>query len=134
MATQIPTSYGPRTAKLFFDGDESKYKLWEMKTLGYLKIQHLHQIVESPTDQSDNMDFIEKNATVFTELIQYLDNRSLSLVMRDARDKKKSLRNIEGTLFIKRKAESYFSLYRTNIFKKTGIRVYYRLYKSREYF
>ena len=27
MATQIPTGYGPRAAKLFFDGDESKYEL-----------------------------------------------------------------------------------------------------------
>ena len=32
------------------------------------------------------MDFVEKNATVFAELIQYLDNKSLSLVIRDAQD------------------------------------------------
>ena len=32
------------------------------------------------------MDFIEKNTTVFTKLIQYLDNKSLSLVMRDAKN------------------------------------------------
>ena len=42
MATQIPTGYGPRAAKLFFDGDGSKYELWEVKFLGYLRIQHLH--------------------------------------------------------------------------------------------
>ena len=48
---------------------------------------------------------------------------------------KKSLNNIKGTLFVKRKAESYFPLYRANIFEKIGIRVYYRLYsKDREYF
>ena len=82
MATQIPTGYGPRAAKIFFDGDE----LWEVKFLGYLRIQHLHQIILSPTDQSDDMDFVKKNATVFTKLIQYLDDKSLSLVMRDARD------------------------------------------------
>ena len=57
-----------------------------MKFLGYLRIQHLYQIILSPTDQSDDMDFIEKNATVFAELIQHLDNKSLSLVIRDARD------------------------------------------------
>ena len=56
-----------------------------MKFLGYLRIQHLHQIILSTTDQSDNMDFVEKNATVFTELVQYLDDKSL-LVMRDAKD------------------------------------------------
>ena len=67
----------------FFDGDESMYELWEVKFLEYLRIQHLHQIVLSPTDQSDDIDFIEKNTTVFAELIQYLDDESLSLVIRD---------------------------------------------------
>ena len=71
MATQIPTGYGPRTAKLFFDSDKSKYEWWEGTFLRYLRIQHLYQIILSLTDQSDYMDFIEKNATMITELIQY---------------------------------------------------------------
>ena len=71
----------------FFDVNEFKYKLWEVKFLGYLRIQHLHQIILSPTDQSSDMDFVEKNATVFSELIQYMDDKKLSLVIRDARDK-----------------------------------------------
>ena len=82
MATQISVAYGPRKAKLFFDGDVSKYELWGVKFLGCLRIQHLHQIILSPTDQSDDMDFVEKNATVFPKLIQYLDDKSLSLVIR----------------------------------------------------
>ena len=49
--------------------------------------------------------------------LQYLDDKSLSLVIRDARD--------NG-----RKAKSYFPLYRANIFEKTGIRVYYTLYNN----
>ena len=77
---------GPEQQNFFFDSNESKYELWEVKFLGYLRIQHLHQIVLSPTDQSDDVDFIEKNATVFAELIQFLDDKSLSLVIRDARD------------------------------------------------
>ena len=40
-----------------------------MKFLGYLRIQHLYQIILSPTDHSDNMDFVEKNAAIFVELI-----------------------------------------------------------------
>ena len=56
-----------------------------MNFLEYLRIQHLHEIILSPTDQSDDIHFVE-NATVFTELIQYLDDKSLSLVIRDARD------------------------------------------------
>ncbi len=70
MATRISTGHGPRKVKLFFNGNKSKYKLWEMKFLGYLRIQLLHQIILSPTDQSDDMDFAKKNAAVFTELIQ----------------------------------------------------------------
>ena len=86
MATQIPIGYELRAAKLFFDGDESKYELWEVKFLGYLRIQHIHQIILSPTDQTDDMDLVEKKATVFTKLIQHLDNKNLSLVIRDAQD------------------------------------------------
>ena len=76
MTTRIRTGYGSITTKLFFDGDESKYKLWEVKFLGYLRIPHLFQILLSQTDQSDDKDFVEKNATVFVELIQYLDDQS----------------------------------------------------------
>ena len=66
---------------------------------------------------------------------QYLEDKSLSLVIRDASGQwKKGLNNIKGTLFIKRKAKTYFPLYRANIFEKIGIRVFYRLYKGREYF
>ena len=57
-----------------------------MKFQGYLRIRQLHQIILSPTDQNDDIDFIENNATVFAELIQYLDDKSLSLEVRDARD------------------------------------------------
>ena len=63
-----------------FDGNESKYELLEVKFLGYFRIQHLHQIKRSPTD--DDIDFVEKNTTVFAEHIQYLDDKSLSI--RDA--------------------------------------------------
>ena len=102
-------------SKKIFMAMTPKYELWEVKFLAYLRIQHLHQIILSPTDQSDDIDFVEKNATVFAELIQYLDGKGLSLVIRGAQD------NIKRTLFVKRKAKSYFPLYRVNIFEKIGI-------------
>ena len=77
MATQISTGYGLRTGKVLFNGDESKYELWQVKFLGCLRIQHFHQIMLSPADQSDDMDFIEKNATMFAEFVQYLDDKSI---------------------------------------------------------
>ena len=46
----------------------------------------------SGRDLSDDMDFVEKNDAVFTELIQYLDDKCLSLVIRDAKaDGRKAL-------------------------------------------
>ena len=61
-----------------------------MKFLGYPRIQQLHQIILSPTDQSDDIDFVEKNATVFAELIQNLDDKSQSLVLRDAQNNRRN--------------------------------------------
>ena len=77
MVTQISTDYGPRAAKLLFDGNKSKYELKELKFWEYLKIQHLHQIILSPTYENDDMGFVEKNTSVFAVLVQYLDDESL---------------------------------------------------------
>ena len=38
------TGYGPRRT-LVFDGDESKYELWEVKFLGYMRLQKLYDVV-----------------------------------------------------------------------------------------
>ena len=77
MATS--TGYGPR-AKILFNGDERKYELWEAKFMGYLHILKLKETVESKEPNA------AKNADVYAELIQVLDDRSLSLVMREATD------------------------------------------------
>ena len=68
MTTRIPICYGPRAEKNVFDVDAFKYDLWEGIFLGYLRIQHLLQILLAPTDQSHDM---EKNGTVFAELIHF---------------------------------------------------------------
>ena len=80
------TGYGPR---LCFDGDEQKYELWEMKFLGHMRLQKMYNIFigdDQPTD--------EKNAMAFSQLIQYLDDKSLNLIVRDARDKGREALNI----------------------------------------
>ena len=84
------TVYGPRT-RIFFDGDERKYELWETKFMGYLHILKLKETVESEEPNA------AKNADVYAELIQVLDDRSLSLVMRDAKDDgKKAISILRG--------------------------------------
>jgi len=73
MAT-LATGYGP-SRRLLFDGDEAKYELWEIK---------FHDaILEENEPEEDN---VSKNIDAFARLIQCLGDRSLSLVMRDARD------------------------------------------------
>ena len=135
MSTQIPIGFGPRAAKLLFHGDESNYELWKVKFLEYLRIQHLHQIIQSPKDQNDNIDFIEKNATVFTELIQYLDDKNLSFVIRDARDNGRKALTILREHYLSKGKLRVISLYTevTSLrrLESESIRLYN---KDREYF
>ena len=71
-----------------FSGDEDAYELWEVKFIGHLRINKLHDTILPESDGGvDDEDLDEeKNAEAFAFLAQYLDDRSLSLIIRDARD------------------------------------------------
>ena len=74
-----------RWARLVFDGDEKNYEIWETKFLGHLCLQGLKDtILNEPDDADDEED--GKNAEAYAELIQFLDDKSLLLVMREAAD------------------------------------------------
>lgn len=74
---------GSRWSRLLFDGDENNYELWEAKYLG-LKDTIL---TEPTTEEAEELlDDAGKNAEAYAELIQFLDDKSLSLVMREAAD------------------------------------------------
>ena len=77
------TGYGPSKRRLYFDGDEEKCDMWEIKFLSHLRLQKLAISLE---DGDDDETDAEKNADVFAELVQVLDDKSLQLVMRDAKD------------------------------------------------
>ena len=76
--------YGPSNKRLYFDGDDEKFELWEVKFKAHLRIQKLHSILDAEEDD-DEMDD-EMNELVFAEMVQYLDDKSLSLIVRDAKD------------------------------------------------
>ncbi|XP_055515553.1 ATP-dependent RNA helicase DDX19A isoform X1 [Leucoraja erinacea] len=79
------TQSSSRWSRLVFDGDEKNYELWETKFLGYLRLQGLKDtILEEPTDNEEGDE--AKNSEAYAELIQFLDDKSLSLVMREAAD------------------------------------------------
>ena len=80
-----------RWTRLCFDGDEERYELWEAKFLGHLLLQGLKDAIlndpEPPVEGEEvNEPDEDKNALAFAELIQYLDDKSVSLVMREAAD------------------------------------------------
>jgi len=81
------TGYGPRQnapgrfARLIFDGDERNYEQWEIKFVGYMKLRDLKTTILADGDVDAS-----KNEKAFAELRQFLDDKSLSLIMRDAVD------------------------------------------------
>ena len=66
---------------LMFDGDERRYEQWEVKLLAYLRLKKLKKQVLG-LERNDPA----KNEEAFAEIVQFLDDHSLSLVMRDASD------------------------------------------------
>ena len=70
-----------RFAGLIFDRDERKYEQWEVKFLGYMRLQKLKDVHVS--ESWDELANASKNEETFAELIQFLDDKSLALVMRD---------------------------------------------------
>ena len=88
MANEINlTGYGPRQnapgryARLIFDWDERNYEQWEIKFLGYMRLRDVKVAILSDGDVDAS-----KNEEGFAELIHFLDDKSLSLIMRDAVD------------------------------------------------
>ena len=80
-----PTGYGPRPR---FCGDEKKYEIWEVKFKAYLRLQKLADVLNPVEDDEENpvpgTDDVTRNGDLFAELIQCLDDRSVSLIIRDA--------------------------------------------------
>ena len=99
------TGYEPRHC-LLFDGNESKHELWELKFFGYLKLQKGLNVVTSNGDPD-----VDKNADVFTELVQCLDDRSLTLIIRDAKDDGKKTLKILREHYIGKSKPRILSLY-----------------------
>lgn len=66
-----------RWFRLVFFGDEKNYVLWETEFVGHLRLQGLRDIIlKQPTNMEEEED-APKNAEVYAELIQFLDDKSL---------------------------------------------------------
>ena len=84
------TGYGPssgRWQRLQFDGDERKYEQWEYRFLGYMLMHDLKETVLPPkVGEEDVAEDPVKQELAFAQMIQFLDNKSLGIIMRDAKD------------------------------------------------
>ena len=67
-----------------FNGDENKYELWEVKFLAQMRLQKLYDVFVP--ENSESSPSAAKKADAFAELVQCLDDKSLSLVIRETRD------------------------------------------------
>ena len=92
-----PSHSGQRWFRLLFDGEEKSYELWETRFLAHMELRRLREVIlKDPEIDEDDEEALaedeEKNGEAYAELVQCLDNKSLSLVMRDAkRDGRKAL-------------------------------------------
>ena len=69
--------------RLLFDGVPENYEKWEVKFLAHLRLQGLKKVVTASDDTAVNAD---QNEEVYAELVQVLDDKSLTLIMREAVD------------------------------------------------
>ena len=76
---------GSRWSRLLFDGDVTKYEIWETKFFGYLHTLGLKDALLVKNLNGDETD-TERNEEAYNELIQFLDDKNLSLIMREASD------------------------------------------------
>ena len=74
-----------RWQKLMFDGDERSFEQWEFRFLGYMLMKDLKKHV-LPATEGETAEDVDKQEMAFAELIQFLDEKSLGLVIREAKD------------------------------------------------
>ena len=64
-----------------FNGDERTFEQWEFRFLGYMLMKDLKRHI-LPAAEGETAEDVEKQELAFAELIQFLDEKSLGLVIR----------------------------------------------------
>ena len=86
------TGYAGQARGLHFDGDVDKYERWECKFLAHMRIKNLKKVF-LPGELAS----ADKREEAFAELVHFIDDRSLQLVMRDAKDDRRKALQILRT-------------------------------------
>ena len=104
--------YGPkRENHLLFDGKEENFEKWEVKLLAYLSLRKLKSTVLGQGGREENTS--AKKEEAYSEIVQLLDDRSLSLVMRDGKDDGKKALDILREHYAGRGKPRVMALYGT---------------------
>ena len=112
-SSNLSTGYGPNSAcrKNFFNSENDDYELWEVKFCAFLRLNKLHTILkQEPTDETRD-EFDEKNADIFSALVQFIDDKALSLIIRDANNDGKAALTILRNHYIGSTKPRVISLY-----------------------
>ena len=78
---------------MLFDGDGEKCELFKAKLIGHLRRMRIHKMILPTNEGGDANVSDEDNAEVYAELIQCLDDVSLNLIFRYAKDIKTEKRS-----------------------------------------
>ena len=107
----ISTGYGPsaRQCGMIFNGDPEKWEQWECKYLAYMNIKKLKKVV-LPDGGTATPEQLEE---AFSEMVHLLDERSLNLIMRDAKDNGREALKILREHYAGRSKQRIVSLYKT---------------------
>ena len=104
---------GPGPAGHFLTGMKKGTSCWEVKFVGYLRLQKLHDMILQPGEGGLAADKLDagKNAEAFAELTLSIDDRSLSLVLRDAKDDGRKALKILRTHYLSSSETRVIGLY-----------------------
>ena len=109
MTSSELTGYGPQP-RMVFDGDESRYEIWETKMLAYMKSAKLKDVI---LPESTTIASAEQLDDAFSKLVPFLDDRSLRLVLRDAKDNGRKALGILREHYAGSGSQRILSLYTT---------------------
>ena len=108
------TGYGPSASqRLYFTGDMNIYDIWETRFLAHLYTQNelVHEAILPKGEADNHKDFEKSNKRAFAELVQFIDERSLQLIMRDAKDNGREALRILRSHYVSTEKPRILTLY-----------------------
>ena len=122
------TGFGPRRdneicwSRLLFNNNEEKYEIWKAKFLGYKQSLGLKDTILGVNLTGED----KRNEEAYVEFVQFLYDKCLPLIMREATDNRRKALNILCSHYAGKGKPKVISLYSqlTSLKKRTLIKDY----------